>query len=69
MAEQKQEQEGSGRREQEVSCSSLMKGVRHLFDNGITRLPDRYAIARRRRCPACHRRPTPPLLSCMPPPP
>ncbi|RLM61670.1 hypothetical protein C2845_PM14G20780 [Panicum miliaceum] len=41
-AEQQQQELGAG--EQELSYSILMKGVRHLSDSGITRLPDRYVL-------------------------
>ncbi|RLN39495.1 hypothetical protein C2845_PM01G04630 [Panicum miliaceum] len=43
---------------EQVSCSSLVKGVRHLFDNSITRLPNRYVLLNCLAAP----------LSCMPPP-
>jgi hypothetical protein len=40
----KAEQQELGAGEQELSYSILMKGVRHLSDSGITRLPDRYVL-------------------------
>ncbi|RLN05250.1 hypothetical protein C2845_PM13G25970 [Panicum miliaceum] len=43
-AEQQQQQQDLGAGEQELSYSILMKGVRHLSDSGITRLPDRYVL-------------------------
>ncbi|PUZ52707.1 hypothetical protein GQ55_6G291100 [Panicum hallii var. hallii] len=42
--EAKAEQQELGAGEQELSYSILMKGVRHLSDSGITRLPDRYVL-------------------------
>ncbi|CAO2211821.1 unnamed protein product [Urochloa humidicola] len=45
MSSQVQVQEEEAGEVEELSCSSLMmKGVRHLSDSGITRLPDSYVL-------------------------
>jgi hypothetical protein len=40
----KKDEDGHEQQESSYDYGALMKGVRHLSDSGITRLPDRYVL-------------------------